>query len=93
LDDHAKLKLGPYGVHEPVEEKCLRLADLDLIIVPGLAFDKSGNRLGRGKGYYDRFLSKLPSDTQSVGLAFDFQILPFVPTTEHDVSVTRVISN
>jgi 5-formyltetrahydrofolate cyclo-ligase len=93
LDDHAKLKLGPYGVHEPVEEKCIRPPDLDLIIVPGLAFDKSGNRLGRGKGYYDRFLSKLPSEIPSIGLAFDFQILSSVPTTEHDVSVTRVISN
>lgn len=93
LDDHAKLKLGPYGVHEPVEEKCVRLPDLDLVVVPGLAFDKKGNRLGRGKGYYDRFLAKLPQRTPTIGLAFDLQILPSVPTTEHDFSVTKVVSN
>ena len=93
LDEHAKLKIGPYGVHEPVEEQCTRLKNLDLVIVPGLAFDKKGNRIGRGKGYYDRFLGKLPKKTHSIGLAFEFQILPNVPVLTHDVSVTRVISN
>ena len=93
LDDHAKLKRGPYGVREPVEEVCIRPQDLDLVIVPGLAFDKLGNRIGRGKGYYDRFLAKLPQKTPSIGLAFKFQILPAVPALKHDVSVTKVISN
>ncbi|MCX5706588.1 MAG: 5-formyltetrahydrofolate cyclo-ligase, partial [Candidatus Omnitrophica bacterium] len=58
---------------------------------PGLAFDKKGNRLGRGKGYYDRFLKKIPKDTPSIGLAFDLQILPSVPTSSHDVSVSKVL--
>jgi 5-formyltetrahydrofolate cyclo-ligase len=91
LEDHSKLKKGPYGVLEPVSEALVKPEDLDLVIVPGLAFDKKGNRLGRGKGCYDRFLSTLSDNTPSIGLAFDFQILPLIPTTEHDVSVKKVI--
>ncbi len=91
LEDNAKLKKGPYGVLEPVAKARVEPKDLDLIIVPGLAFDKKCNRLGRGKGCYDRFLSKLSDKTPSIGLAFDFQILPLIPTTAHDVSVKKII--
>jgi len=91
LNSHAHLKKGPYGVSEPVINRFIRPEDLDLVIAPGVAFDKKGNRLGRGKGYYDRFLSKLPKDTPSIGLAFRLQILPVVPTTFHDVSVKKVL--
>ncbi|MDD5618590.1 MAG: 5-formyltetrahydrofolate cyclo-ligase [Candidatus Omnitrophica bacterium] len=91
FEDHAKLKKGPYGVLEPVTEERLQPEDLDLVIVPGLAFDKKGRRLGRGKGCYDRFLSTLSERQFSIGLAFDFQILPLVPTAEHDVSVNSII--
>jgi 5-formyltetrahydrofolate cyclo-ligase len=91
LKDHAKLKKGSNGVLEPVTTTLVKPEDLDLIIVPGLAFDKKGNRLGRGKGCYDRFLIKLSKNTTSVGLAFDFQILPRIPITSHDVSVKKVI--
>lgn len=91
LDSHAHLKKGPYGVSEPVTSRFIGLEDLDLVITPGVAFDKKGNRLGRGKGYYDRFLSKIPKDTPSIGLAFSLQILPVVPTTPHDVSVKKVL--
>jgi len=91
FEEHAKLKKGPYGVLEPVSEALVKPEDLDLIIVPGLAFDKKGNRLGRGKGCYDRFLSKLSENTPSIGLAFDFQILPLIPTTSYDISVDKII--
>ena len=91
LDSHASLKKGPYGVPEPVVSRFLRPEDLDLVITPGVAFDKKGNRLGRGKGYYDRFLSKIPKDTPSIGLAFSLQILPVVPTSILDVSVKKVL--
>jgi len=91
FEDSAKLKRGPYGVLEPVAEALVEPKDVDLIIVPGLAFDKKCNRLGRGKGYYDRFLSKLSDKTPSIGLAFDFQILPLIPTTVRDVSVKKII--
>jgi 5-formyltetrahydrofolate cyclo-ligase len=91
LDDNAQLRKGPYGIYEPAIERFIRLKDLDLVIVPGVAFDKKGNRLGRGKGYYDRFLKGLAKDTVSLGLAFDFQILPSIPAAAHDVSVSKVI--
>lgn len=93
LDDHASLKRGPYGVHEPVRKKHVALDDLDLVLVPGLAFDKKGRRLGRGKGCYDRFLRQLSPDVTSIGMAFDFQILPSVPVSAYDVSVKKIISN
>jgi len=91
LEAQAHLKKGPYGVSEPVVSRYLALKDLDLVVTPGLAFDKKGNRLGRGKGYYDRFLKQIPKDTPSIGLAFRMQILPLVPTSPSDVSVTKVL--
>ncbi|OGX45385.1 MAG: 5-formyltetrahydrofolate cyclo-ligase [Omnitrophica WOR_2 bacterium RIFCSPLOWO2_12_FULL_51_8] len=92
LDDNPALKNGPYGVFQPAAEKFVRLKDLDAVIVPGLAFDKEGRRLGRGKGYYDRFLKRVPKGVATIGLAFRFQIIPFVPTLTHDVSVKKVIT-
>jgi len=91
LQDKVRLKKGPYGVWEPAVKKPVHLEDSDVVIVPGIAFDKRGNRLGRGKGCYDSFLKGLPSCVISVGLAFSFQILPSIPATSADVSVSRVI--
>lgn len=91
LDPKAKLVRGPYGVWEPAIKKRVKLDDLDLVIVPGVAFDKKGNRLGRGKGCYDYFLKRLHHRAPCVGLAFNFQILPAVPATNEDVKVNRVI--
>ena len=90
-DTRARLEKGRYGILEPAQKRFCGIKALDLVIVPGVAFDRRGNRLGRGKGYYDSFLQKLPNDTPSIGLAFDFQILPILPTTPTDVSVRRVI--
>lgn len=91
LDKHMTLKRGPYGVYEPVNELPVRREDIGLVVVPGLAFDQKGNRLGRGKGCYDRFLKKLSGRTVCIGLAFDFQILPSVPAAKHDVGVNKVL--
>jgi len=91
LGQDAKLTRGLYEIFEPAIKKFISLEDLDLVVVPGVAFDKKGNRLGRGKGYYDCFLHKLPPKTSSVGLAFDFQILPSIPTTCLDKDVRKVI--
>lgn len=86
-----RLIRGLYELYEPAIKRFINLRDLDLVIVPGIAFDKKGNRLGRGKGYYDRFLSKLPRKTVSIGMAFAFQILPWIPATNEDKKVDRVI--
>ncbi|MDI6758213.1 MAG: 5-formyltetrahydrofolate cyclo-ligase [Candidatus Omnitrophota bacterium] len=87
----AKLVKGPYGVMQPAIEEIINLKDLDLVVVPGLAFDKKGTRLGRGKGCYDRFLGKIPKHTNTVALAYNFQILPSVPAATRDINVKKVL--
>jgi 5-formyltetrahydrofolate cyclo-ligase len=89
-------EIGPYGVKQPKSlwGRSLDVNDIDLVIVPGVAFDKQNNRLGRGAGYYDRFLAKCPASLPVLGLAFDFQILDCLPHPEgHDVPVSGVIVN
>ena len=89
------LEQGPYGIYQPDRTCCRELvaSELDLVIVPGVAFDRQNYRLGRGAGYYDRFLKQLLPQTASFGLAFDFQILESLPHAEHDVPVSRIVSN
>lgn len=86
-----QFKRGPYGIEEPVILKPLPVAALDLVIVPGVAFDIKGRRLGRGKGYYDYFLKDIPSKTVVLGLAFNFQIVKHLPVLPHDVSLDKVL--
>ncbi len=91
-----RLKKGSYGIYEPVESKQdnpIDVKDIDLVIVPGIAFDRDNNRLGRGKGYYDRFLKTLDDLTPKIGLCFDFQMFDSIPTTKNDFSLTKVITN
>lgn len=73
-DCSVSLVEGPYGIYEPRHRRIVPTRTIDLIVVPALAFDHSGNRIGRGKGYYDRFLHSLPRPVPTVGLAFDFQV-------------------
>lgn len=91
LEAGARLKNGPYGIKEPAIKKPIAFKDLDLVIVPAVAFDKKNNRLGRGKGYYDRLLKRFPANTSTIGLAFDFQILPSIPASKTDIKVRDVI--
>ena len=91
-----ELTIGPYGIKQPAESflRPVELNDLDLVIVPGVAFDKKGNRLGRGQGYYDRLLSQIPSRIPTVGLAFAFQILEELPElAPSDCPVKTIITN
>ncbi len=93
-DVDTELTRGPYGTRHPKDEyiRPLPLEELDLVVVPGVAFDEAGNRLGRGMGYYDRFLSRLPKDIPTIGLAFDFQVVrDFPPLEPHDFSVAKVL--
>lgn len=78
-----------FGILEPVGELCEDLDKIDLIIVPGVAFDGKNNRLGRGKGYYDKILKRTRAG--KVGVCFDFQFIEDVPTDEYDVRMDNVI--
>ena len=94
LRDLSELSVGHYGLLEPKAE-FLRPHDpgqLDLVILPGLAFDLEGNRLGRGGGYYDRLLAQLDPRTVLVALAFDFQVREQIPREEHDRAVHKIVT-
>lgn len=96
IKDTASLVKGSFGIMEPAyqAEFVFPLKMIDLVFVPGIAFDKWGNRLGRGLGFYDRFLSELDPKTVKAGLAFDIQLVEGVPTEEgKDVVLDLVISN
>ena len=93
-DPAAELSPGAFGVWEPVPSarRPVRMDELDLVLVPGLAFDRRGHRLGHGHGYFDRFLARLPKATPTVGLAFRFQLLDRLPRTPHDHAVQSVLT-
>ncbi len=95
-DLHKDLIVGTYNIKEPARN-CRRFIDqseIDLVVVPGLAFDRHNRRLGRGGGYYDRLLRDLSPETPAIGLAFDFQILDDLPhDRDADMAVSRVIAN
>jgi len=80
---------GSFHILEPQSNQYA--GPLDLIVVPGMAFDRQGHRLGRGKGYYDRFLIKYP-EVKTIGICFDFQLLDEVPAEPHDQLIDEIIS-
>lgn len=85
------LAIGAYNIYEPTGEKYTSIENIDVAIVPGMAFDKDGNRLGRGKGYYDRFLAQIPA-TYKIGICFGFQLLENVPSCRFDITMDEVIT-
>ena len=93
-DYPGELKSGTWGILEPKPE-CVRLVELneiDFVIVPGVSFDTSGNRLGYGGGFYDRFLRLMRPDTAFAALAFELQIRDDVGPEEHDYPVHYVVT-
>ncbi len=85
---------GACRVPEPKEKQWVRLGDIGLLVVAGVAFDVAGGRVGHGGGHYDRMLStEGGSHTIKVGLAFDFQVLDRVPTGDKDILMDMVISD
>ena len=83
------LREGSYHIMEPVGEPFTNLQQIDVALIPGMAFDAQGHRLGRGKGYYDRFLRTM--DVRTIGVCFDFQKVEEVPVGDYDVPVDEVI--
>lgn len=93
-DADDELRPGAFGVLEPPPEahRPVRPKELDLAVVPGVAFDRRGHRLGHGGGYFDRLLARVPRGTPTVGVCFSFQLVDRLPTGPHDRPVHRVLS-
>ena len=81
---------GFFDIMEPVGRLFTDYESIDVAVVPGMSFDSRCNRLGRGKGYYDRFLPKIPQ-AYKIGVCFDFQKMPGIPADEHDMKMDEVI--
>lgn len=93
-DRQADLEKQHFGIYQPREGRVreVPLEDIDVVVVPGVAFDRHNVRLGRGHGYYDRFLCGLSAKTKTIGLAFGFQLVDHLPRDSHDVPVTKTIT-
>jgi 5-formyltetrahydrofolate cyclo-ligase len=83
------LEIGLFNILHPFTDKYDD--KIDLVVVPGRAFDLKGHRLGRGKGHYDNFLKDLSS--YKIGLCFAFQVLDYVPSEDFDITMNKIISN
>ena len=88
------LKPGAKGILEPDSDRCktVPIESIDIAIVPGIAFDEKGGRIGSGDGYYDRLIPKLPITTRKVALSFESQIIQQVPVESHDRYVDIIIT-
>ena len=89
------LKKGNFGILEPKKDKLRKVNKkiIDLVVVPGVVFDKAGSRLGFGAGYYDRFLKKMLLRTKFLGLAYDFQIVNKLPNEKHDIFMDAILTD
>jgi 5-formyltetrahydrofolate cyclo-ligase len=98
LESMDELAIGMYKILEPREElraaphKRIDVAELDLIMVPGVAFDRRGAHMGHGFGYYDKLLEHARPDTPLVALAFECQLFPEIPTQAHDIFMNKIIT-
>jgi 5-formyltetrahydrofolate cyclo-ligase len=98
LRDLDELALSTFGILEPKPklqaqaDRRIDVGQIDLVMVPGVAFDRRGGRVGHGKGYYDRLLRRARPDTALIGLAFECQLFAEIPMQPHDVFMDKVIT-
>ena len=98
LENMDELETGMYKILEPrselreVEAKSVAVETLDLVMVPGVAFDRRGARMGHGKGYYDKLLQHARRDAPLVALAFECQLFPEIPTEDHDIFMDKILT-
>jgi 5-formyltetrahydrofolate cyclo-ligase len=92
IADFSGLQEGAFGILEPSSDpgRLAAPSQFDLVLVPGLAFDRAGNRLGMGEGYYDRFLAQVHAP--KIALAYDFQLAEKLPIERHDQRVNIIIT-
>jgi 5-formyltetrahydrofolate cyclo-ligase len=93
IDSFDQLEKGYFGILEPLES-CIAVdsKDIDLILMPGVAFDRQGGRLGYGAGFYDRFLSNMSNSVNKIAVAYHFQVLDNIPMDEHDVRIDGIVT-
>ena len=87
------LTTSGHGIQEPIAGKPIPIDFIDLVIVPGLGFTEKGYRIGRGMGFYDRFLAQADFSGRSCGLAFEEQVLETLPVLDHDVPLSMLATN
>jgi 5-formyltetrahydrofolate cyclo-ligase len=98
LESMNELSVGMYGILEPkqelrlLSEKQMDPNSIDLIMVPGVAFDRRCARMGHGKGYYDKLLENVRPDTPLIALAFECQLFPEIPVAPHDIFMSKIIT-
>lgn len=90
ITDMDNLKKGAYGIYEPIIVNQAFVDEIDIALIPGIAFSKNGDRLGFGKGYYDKFL--LDFKGIKIGLCYDFQICDEIPVSSHDIKMDAIIT-
>ncbi len=87
------LRRGAFGIPEPpADARLLNPADADLVLLPGVAFDLQGHRIGYGKGFYDKTVHSMEGQGKLVGLCYDFQIVEKIPGQMHDVKMDRIVT-
>lgn len=88
--EESRLELGAFHIEEPTGEDVADPSDIELVVVPAVAYDRKGHRLGRGKGFYDRLLAT--TGATKIGVGYEFQLLDEIPVEPHDVAMDMVIT-
>lgn len=88
--DESRLEIGSFHIEEPTGNNVYPIEEIEVIIVPGVAFDRKGRRLGRGKGFYDRLLKT--AKATKIGIGYEFQLVEEVPSEAHDVAMDMIIT-
>lgn len=88
--DESRLEIGSFHIEEPTGTDTYPVEDIEVIVVPGVAFDRKGRRLGRGKGFYDRLLAT--AKATKIGVGYNFQLVDEIPSEPHDVAMDMVIT-
>ena len=89
--DRNSMAVGSFGINEPQNSVGVHAAEIDAVVVPGLTFSVDGARMGRGKGYYDKYLSQSDFAAMKIGVCYREQVVESIPTEPHDVKMDTVI--
>jgi len=89
-----ELEIGTYQLLEPIVDKKMPfpISNIEVVLIPGVAFDRNGYRLGYGGGYYDRFFANCLTPMYKIGIAYDIQIIDHLPVLKHDYPVDEIIT-